>query len=153
MDVKLGSEVVDMTTGQSGVVVNRTELLGGTIQYAIQLPASSDASRQPDLISIDRESVNLVGDGISDRAVSADSFKFELGNEVEDLVSGFQGMVVSRTVFINACLYYMVEAKGVGKPEERQRFLTEQRLKFVSDGVAIKPKKTGGPTTRGMRAC
>lgn len=53
-------------------------------------------------------------------------FKIGLGSEVKDKVSGFAGVVISRTEYLNACIRYGVQPKKTqkenGKPAEAEWF-------------------------------
>lgn len=71
-----------------------------------------------------------------------------LGNKVKDKVSAFTGIVTARHEFLNGCVRYTVTPKVDKKGELREeKWFDEQQLEVVGDGVAIKPRKTGGPTT------
>lgn len=51
-------------------------------------------------------------------------FKFGLGDRVKDRISGFSGIVIARTDWLNQCHRYSVqpEAMHEGKPLENQGF-------------------------------
>lgn len=81
-------------------------------------------------------------------------FKYELGQEVEDIVTGFKGIVVSRTQYLNKCIRYGVQStklKDDGKIKDWE-YIDEEQLEPVSEGIIDKIKKkfknvtqTGGP--------
>ena len=77
-------------------------------------------------------------------------FKFELEDEVKDKVTGFEGVVVVRTQWLNGCNTYGVQSKKLheGKPVERQHF-DEPQLERIKTGIIPPPeepvKKPGGP--------
>ena len=77
-------------------------------------------------------------------------FKFENGEEVEDMVSGFTGIIDCVSLWLNGCRRYSVQPKmkkgEVTRPESI--WLDEESLKRVSDGVSkeIEPSETGGPS-------
>lgn len=86
---------------------------------------------------------------------SAD-FKFELGDEVKDIITGFKGVVISRTQWLNACNVYGVQPRKLkdNKIQEKGHF-DEPQLELVKSEV-VKPflkhvqesagvTKTGGP--------
>lgn len=70
----------------------------------------------------------------------------ELGKEVADKVSGFQGIAPSRCEYLNGCIQYGVTPKVVidGKYPDTQ-YLDENQIEIIGDGVEVESKKTGGP--------
>jgi len=72
-----------------------------------------------------------------------------LGYRVRDRVSGFEGIVTSRTVFMNGCIQYQIKPglDKEGKPKD-SALCDCQQLEIVDRGIAPKenkPKKlTGG---------
>lgn len=77
-------------------------------------------------------------------------FKFNNGDEVEDIVSGFKGIIDCASLWLNGCRRYSVQPKmGKDKTEKPESiWMDEETLKKLSDGVnkKIKPSKTGGPS-------
>jgi len=78
--------------------------------------------------------------------------KIQLGDKVKDKVSGFVGVAVAKTEFINGCIQYNVMPKA-GKdgkmPEEVG--IDEQSLEvIVQKRKKIKKKDTGGRITRNL---
>ena len=74
-------------------------------------------------------------------------FKFDLGAEVEDLITGYKGIVIARTQWIYNCNTYGVRSTELkdGAPME-DKFFDEPALKEIKKQV-VKPKTdTGGPT-------
>lgn len=73
----------------------------------------------------------------------------KLGQEVKDIVSGFRGIAVCRSEFLNGCIRYTVQAKVTKKdgsmPDER--WFDEKQLEVSGKGVYVEPKRTGGPTS------
>ena len=74
-------------------------------------------------------------------------FKFELGCEVKDAVTGFRGVVVFRTERLTGCNQYGVsptKMKDGKKPE--WEFFDENRLLKVGKGVVLpgRSKKDDG---------
>ncbi len=67
------------------------------------------------------------------------TFKFELGIEVQDVITEFTGIIMSRSEHLTGCNVYSVAPKVLtdGKPGETQWY-DENRLIKVSDGVADK---------------
>ncbi len=75
-------------------------------------------------------------------------FLFELGTMARDIITGFRGVIMAKTKWINNCVRYGVQSKTLkdGKPVDELWF-DEQRLEAVSEEiepVATKPGN-GGP--------
>lgn len=51
-------------------------------------------------------------------------FKFNLGDEVKDEITGFKGIVICRSQWINNCNTYSVQSKSLkdGIPQKSQYF-------------------------------
>lgn len=77
-------------------------------------------------------------------------FKYALGATVKDKISGLEGVVVSRTQWLNACNVYGIQARDLGengKIKAREHF-DEPQLDIVEGFVAMVPtRETGGPAT------
>ena len=77
-------------------------------------------------------------------------FKFNNGEEVKDLVSGFTGIIDCSALWLNGCRRYSVQPKvkegESAKPDSI--WLDEETLEKLSDGVnkIVEPTKTGGPS-------
>ena len=71
-----------------------------------------------------------------------------LGDEVIDRVSGFQGVAASRHIYLNGCDRVTVQppCDKDGKLPKEHTF-DELQLEMVKSGVAVeeKEKETGGP--------
>lgn len=78
------------------------------------------------------------------------TFKFNNGEEVIDLVSGFKGIIDCSSLWMNGCRRYSIQPKmkknETAKPESV--WMDEETLEKVSNGVTrkVKPSKTGGPS-------
>ena len=77
-------------------------------------------------------------------------FKFENGQEVSDVVSGFTGIIDCSSIWLNGCKRYSVQPKVKAgentKPESV--WFDEEQLSLKSSGIADKvdPTPTGGPS-------
>lgn len=72
---------------------------------------------------------------------------FKLGNELRDKVTGFKGIAIARTEWLNGCFRWVLQPKmgKDGKVPEGQTF-DEPQLEFISKGTVKEgPKNTGGP--------
>lgn len=71
-------------------------------------------------------------------------FKFNLGEEVQEIVTGFTGIVMTRTEFLTGCVHYAVGYRGLidGKPIDWEWF-DESRLIKIGDGITLVVKREG----------
>jgi len=77
-------------------------------------------------------------------------FKFELGQRLVDTISGFEGIVQTRSQWLNNCNTYAIIATKLqdGKPIDAQWF-DEPQLKAIKEKPEVRPvRNTGGPATR-----
>lgn len=78
-------------------------------------------------------------------------FKFNLGDEVKDIITGFRGVIDSRTQWLNGCTRYGVQPSKLTKDGNVQdaRAFDEQQLQLVKAArIAVTPlaaAKPGGP--------
>jgi hypothetical protein len=79
----------------------------------------------------------------------------ELGDQVKDIVTGFSGIVVAKTQWLNGCVRMSVQPRTCkeGKPPDFQQFDMEQ-LKVVKRAAVAAPSapmvaaaRTGGERT------
>lgn len=76
-------------------------------------------------------------------------FKFNLGDELKDSITGFSGICVSRSQWISNCNTYglkSVELKD-GKPMDMEWF-DEPVITLVKEKVHKENRDTGGPTPK-----
>lgn len=63
--------------------------------------------------------------------------EIRLGDEVEDLITGYKGIAVARTKFMNGCIQYAVASrlkKGETEyPKEAPISIDEQSLKIIKE--------------------
>jgi hypothetical protein len=73
-------------------------------------------------------------------------FKFGLGDEVKDSITGFKGIVTARTQWLHGCNVYRVQPQDLkdGKRLEVDHF-DEPQLEVVEEEVHKEHRKTGGP--------
>lgn len=58
-------------------------------------------------------------------------FLFDIGDEVKDVISGFQGYVIGRFEFMTGCNHYGVEQKAQKDGKLPYESIDEQRLELV----------------------
>lgn len=73
-------------------------------------------------------------------------FKFNLGDEVKERITGFTGVVMCRTQWLYNCNVYGVKSRELkeGKPMDCQHF-DEPSLDLVGAATATPKRDTGGP--------
>ena len=72
--------------------------------------------------------------------------KFELGPKLQDVVTGYTGIVTAITFWLNGCVRYNIQSQSMkdGKPIDSECF-DEAQLALVDDGLNVKKRATGGP--------
>ena len=166
----LGNVVRDMITGYQGIAASRTEMLGGNVQYAVQ-PRVPDGKPNefPEGMNLDAQTLEFVEEGLANHVVAPPRNTVELGEEVEDIVTGLKGRAVNRVIFINGCVYYNIQPEketdkktGLTVIPPRE-FLIQSRLKPVKPVPAAivsnvaaqnlgRERAPGGPASRAQRA-
>lgn len=158
--ITLGCKAKDVISGFTGIVTSKHEHQNGMLQWGIQ-PAISkkDPHNFPDAISFDDNQLAYVGVGESARTVkSVHKLDFALGDEVEDIPSGYKGIAMVRSNWMNGCTHVSIQGKGepAKDPLKRQAYPV-QTIKKISDGLnkgkaALMPpaetKKPGGAPQR-----
>jgi len=74
-----------------------------------------------------------------------DNFKFNLGDKAKDIITGFEGIIVARTQWLNNCNVYRVQPQELkdGKRLDADHF-DEPQLEIVKEKVHKESRKTGG---------
>jgi len=80
------------------------------------------------------------------KQINKSTFKVPLGCRVKDKITGFEGIVISRSQWLNNCNTYGVKPSKLkdDKPIDTQWF-DEPQLKIVEEDVFKPKQKTGGP--------
>lgn len=152
---RIGEEVEDTVTGVKGIAIYKNEGMSGTTQLAVQPKGNGD--NLPEAWSIDWQTLKVIGFGQSRTAITPAKQTIELGDEVEDTVTGLKAIAVSRITYLNGCVSYGLQAK-IGKdgkvPEyvyvDWKRLVVTKSAKVPLHEEAKKPetKRTGGPSMR-----
>lgn len=149
---ELGSLVKDEITGFEGICYDRTQWFHNCNTYGVKpldlingKPQESETFDEPQLFII----------GKSPKLYKSNDFKFELGEEVEEIVTGFKGIILARTNWLNGCNNYGVKSRNLkdGIPIVMQ-FFNEGHLKSTEDSKKLIPTKnndSGGPVTKVKR--
>lgn len=78
--------------------------------------------------------------------------KIQLGSKVKDKITGFVGIAVARTEFLNGCVQYLVQPK-IKKNNEipEDKGIDEQSLEVIKSKIKKKKKReNGGAMTEGF---
>jgi hypothetical protein len=81
--------------------------------------------------------------------------KVNLGDKASDTVSGFSGICVARTEWLNGCWRMTLQPQGLdkdGKPQDTQTFDEFQLKVDEPEQHPIGSKLTGGPRSEPVRA-
>lgn len=80
-------------------------------------------------------------------------FKFNLGDEVQSLVSGFKGVIVGRAEYLNGCLQYDVVGRVKKDGKVPSIWIDEESLEIITAlKVKVKKSPTGGPQNTPTRS-
>lgn len=76
----------------------------------------------------------------------------KLGDEVRDQISGFTGVVVAITEWLNGCRRITIQPKALfeGKPVDNNTFDAEQ-IEKIEEGPLLPEFKKGGPSIAPQR--
>jgi hypothetical protein len=71
----------------------------------------------------------------------------ELGSTVKDKITGFQGIAIGRTVWLNGCVRIGIQRAQIGKDGkiEESQWLDEDQLIVIDRKYLMCKKETGGP--------
>lgn len=165
-NIKLGRTVRDAITGFTGIATQRCDHLSGNVQYAIQ-PQGKDDSSYPDAMFLDYHTLDVVDEGLSDRATPVADTEIVLGQKVRDKATGFVGIATMKTSYLNGCVHFgvlpEVRKESLLNEAPAPSWISHDRLEVVSDGlnsdtlktVEVKQRPHGGPAMRvpANRAC
>jgi hypothetical protein len=73
------------------------------------------------------------------------TFEFELGDKLKDIVSGLEGICIGRIEYLNGCTQYAIKPKKT--KDERvldAEWVDSQQVIKLKGGIKIKPSFTGG---------
>lgn len=112
--IKLGSVVRDRISGFTGVAVSRTSWLHGCIRIAVSPQKLDKDGKRIDSYVYDEPQLEVISASESVTEKS-DSPEIKLGSEVRDRISGFAGVVTSRTTFLHSCARISVSSQEVDK--------------------------------------
>lgn len=83
------------------------------------------------------------------RRSSLNGFNFACGKEVESRVTKLKGVITSRSQNLYGCNRYFIQPPvGADGKVPDGWWVDEDDITVTGDGVAAKPKPTGGPMSR-----
>lgn len=79
-------------------------------------------------------------------------FKFELGDELKDVITGFKGIVRGRSQYLTGCNSYGIQSQKLsenGNPQEWKWFDEDQLTRVKKEKIVLneKARETGGPNS------
>ena len=73
-------------------------------------------------------------------------FKFELGEQVKDTITGFQGVIIAKTKWLNGCVRYGIQSKKrTAEGKSIEDTIDEQQLVSIEKPKKVKSRNPGGP--------
>lgn len=154
-NIRRGDRAMDRVTGFTGIVVSRVDFATGNVQFVLQDKAREDG-KIPDGETFDHHTLELLQGGVNKAIEPELNAKALLGKKLRCLATGFEGIAVRATTFLNGCIYYTLVGKANAKGEYAELFLDSMRAEVVSAGIQKKiqsiqkaaGKNTGGPVFR-----
>lgn len=70
----------------------------------------------------------------------------KLGSQVEDIVSGFEGIATARVEYLNGCIQYCVTPRSKDGSKSESIYFDHGQLIITGDGISVKKADTGGPS-------
>jgi len=80
--------------------------------------------------------------------MSDPGYKFDNGDQVKDTITGFKGVIVARTQWMNECIRYAVQPRDLKDGEVvNDHWFDEEQLELVKGSRNLAPKSapSGGP--------
>jgi hypothetical protein len=150
-DTFIGRRLLCKITGFSGICTSFREELGGTVAAGIQPACSADKTDVlPDAISLDIQTIDVIGDGVAALAKPEPDVTVKLGDKVRDTITGTEGIALARVSFINGCVFFTVQGVvGQDGKVPDQRFTPWNQLEVIpAPPPKVKRTETGGPSIR-----
>jgi hypothetical protein len=138
MRVSIGDKVKDMVTGYEGIVVSESQWMNRCIRYGVQ-GRCEEGKNPSEVLHLDEHQVMLITEGEVDFDLEENNNpqRVELGDEVEDLVTGFRGITVSSSRWINNQKRFGVQGmpEQEGKVPPESVFLDDCQIKVLRKGI------------------
>lgn len=145
--------VKDIITGYHGTVTAVVDHTVRTIQYGVQAPIKADGTI-PEVWLFDETQLVLVSspaewDAKPEAGREAPLVKAQFGylDEVRCIITKYQGLVTSRTEFLNGCIRYSVQRPGDKGKVPPEHLIFEGTCKLVRKATfKERARGSGGPS-------
>lgn len=129
----------DRVTGLEGILTVRVNMLSGNEQFNIQPRCDPGAASIPEGQSVDVHMIEVIGLGVSENLTPIAESEILLGQKVQDIVSGFTGVVTEKLTFLNGCVYFSVLPKipQVDNEKVKIELFEHKRLRVIDQGVRV----------------
>lgn len=129
--VELGDEVEDIVTGFRGIVTTKSILVTAEDRLTVRPPLKDGEIK--DSHAFDRSCLKVV----TKNKVPYDASKnptdnIQIGDEVEDKLTGFKGIAVARHIFISNCVHISIQP-----PFDKKKSELPENKSFESAGIKI----------------
>lgn len=152
----LGKTVQDVTTGYTGICITIVQKVSGNYQIGIQ-PKCADGGTFPECMWIDTQIIDIVDDGLVDRVTPITKLcDINIGDEVEDVISGYTGIVFEKSIHFNGCEMICV-ARRMKKKDTTitYEWFSSKRIKVTTKQKVVldiaEKRAPGGPSVRMSR--
>ncbi len=149
MAIQLGNHVRDRVSGFEGFVTSRHDFLHGSVQFGVTGPTTE---RHPEGVTVCIDEATLEKTdkpGTEDTVKQADTPSVSFGDEVEDTVSGYRGVVNRLGVYLNGCVLVSIQARADKDMKVPDRcWVDHKQVKVIKPKkVDVPQKRTGGPSS------
>jgi len=144
---ELGQPAVDKVSGYKGILNARMEFYKGPIRYYIQGKVGEDGKEMEGYM-VDEDAVQIMEGESVERPHDPTAFKYELGSKVKDSITGYKGVISSRTEWLFGCMRYTIqslefhEGKPVGPISVDEQAI--ELIETVQKSEAAPVARTGG---------
>lgn len=148
-EVKIGHRVKDVVTGMTGIVEHIAYYPYMARRIAVQPDSLDKDGNMRKSFMIDEAQLQIVNKKPKFTPTFAEP-RFDWGQPVKDPISGYEGKVTGRALYLNGCARICVQAPHDKKKEEFDDgiWFPEGQLEPVGKWKKKeeKPVKTGGPS-------
>lgn len=131
----LGMVVADKVTGFQGTVGAIFYMLSGCIQAHL-IPKVDKDGKLGDGFAIDLDRLDVVGPGPMPPTPAYNTDHIKLGVTAADLVTGAEGTLTEKAVYINGCTSFVLTSKST-KKEERTIAVDWKRLSLAGSRAVV----------------
>lgn len=151
--INVGDFVQESIFNLSGIIIATNERMNGNIQYCLQ-PHQPELNKPLiDATYIDAHSMTVVEEARVKPTAAVISDHINLGDTVQDIITGHKGVAHERMVYINGCVRYAVSIKEDNKakdifPDQHSLVLVKAAEKPPVKNPTVKGIVSGGPAVR-----